>query len=208
MNNRKLATLEQIDRLSHLVQQAKAIPLTGKIMLDREEMSVLLTDIARVLPDDLKRAQEVLDLEHKIIEDSNRQAVQTVEQANAQAQSTVESANAQAQATVAEAQNRASETLHSASDQANAMIADAQARANATLADAQARAQKMVSESEIIARAQAEAQEMLESAHRECEDYTARVQGAMNHLMEVADVSLSQQLDSLRALRQELAVNQ
>ena len=87
------------------------------------------------------------------------------------------------------------------------MLADAQARANALVADAQARAQQMVSDSEIVARAQAEAQEMLESAHRECEEYSAQVQSTVNQLMENADAALAQQLDSLRAMRQELAAN-
>ena len=50
--------------------------------------------------------------------------------------------------------------------------------------------------------------EMLEAAHREGEDYSLRVHGAVSQMMEHADASLSQQLDALRALRQELAARQ
>ena len=83
-----------------------------------------------------------------------------------------------------------------------------QARANAILADAQARAQQMVADSEIIARAQAEAQELLESAHRDCENYSARVHGAVGQMLEQADDALTQQLDALRTLRQDIVSNQ
>ncbi|MBE5787200.1 MAG: hypothetical protein E7324_06625 [Clostridiales bacterium] len=208
MSNTKLVSFELIDRLILMVEQAKGIPLTNKIFVEKEESMSLLRRLEDSIPADLKQARELLALEKQIIDESNRQAEKTVNDANQQAQATVESANQQAQATVNDAQARASETLRSASDQANAMIADAQARANATIADAQARAQKMVSESEIIARAQAEAQEMLEATRRECEDYAARVHASMNHLMEMADAGLAQQLDALRALRQDVASNQ
>lgn len=219
MSNAKLATFELIDRLMLVAEQAKGIPLTNKMMVEREEVLGLLRRLEDSIPADLKQARDLLAIEKQIIDESNRQANQTVneanaqakntvESANAQAQNTVDSANAQAQATLADAQARAAETLRSSSDQANAMLADAQARANAIISDAQARAQKMVSESEIIARAQAEAQEMLETTHRECEDFAMRVKGAVNHMMEMADAGLSQQLDSLRALRQDIASNQ
>ena len=76
------------------------------------------------------------------------------------------------------------------------------------VADAQARAQQMVSESEIVARAHAEAQEMLENTRRECEAFSARVNAAVSQLMDHADAGLAQQLDALRALRQEIASSQ
>lgn len=219
MSTTRLATFDLIDKLLIMTEQAKNIPLTNKMMIEREEVVNLLRRLYDTIPSDMKQARDLLAVEKQIIEESNLQAQRTVNEANTQAQNTVDSANAQAQntvdsankqaqATVADAQARASETLRSASDQANAMMADAQARANATISDAQAMAQKMVSESEIIARAQAEAQEMMESTHRECEDYTMRVRNAVNHLMEMADAGLSQQLDAMRALRQDIASNQ
>lgn len=219
MSSTKLMTFELIDRLSLIVNNTKPLPLTNRIMVDKEEMSNLLKRLEESIPGDVKQARQILEVEAQILDESrkeadstvktaNSQAQATIESANSQAKATVESANQQAQSTVAEAQARASETLRSVTDQANAMMADAQARANALVADAQARAQQLVAESEIIARAQAEAQEMLESAHRECEDYTTRVHGAVAQMLEHADISLSQQLDALRTLRQEIHSNQ
>lgn len=208
MSSTKLMTFELIDRLNLVVSSAKTFPLSNKLMVDKEELSSLLRRLEDSIPADLQQARQLLALEQQIIDESRRQAEDTTKEAAQNARTTVESANKQAQSTLADAQARAAETLRSATDQANAMLADAQARANALVADAQARAQQMVADSEIIARAQAEAQELLESAHRECEDYSARVHGAVAQLLEHADTGLSQQLDSLRALRQNIASNQ
>ena len=208
MSSTKLMTFELIDRLNLVVSSAKTFPLSNKLMVDKEELSGLLRRLEDSIPADLQQARQLLALEQQIIDESRRQAEETTKDAAQNARSTVEKANTQAQSTLADAQARAAETLRSATDQANAMLADAQARANALVADAQARAQQMVADSEIIARAQAEAQELLESAHRECEDYSARVHGAVAQLLELADTGLAQQLDALRALRQNIASNQ
>lgn len=208
MSSTKLMTFELIDRLNLVVSSAKTFPLSNKLMVDKEELSSLLRRLEDSIPADLQQARQLLSLEQQIIDESRRQAEETTKEATQNARVTVESANNQAQSTLADAQARAAETLRSATDQANAMLADAQARANALVADAQARAQQMVADSEIIARAQAEAQELLEGAHRECEDYSARVHGAVSQLLEHADAGLAQQLDALRALRQDIASNQ
>ena len=72
----------------------------------------------------------------------------------------------------------------------------------------QARAAQLVADSEIVARAQAEAQEMLEGAHRDCEAYTARVHDSINQLMEQLDISMNQQAEAVRAMRQQYAGQQ
>lgn len=208
MSATKLSTFELIDRINLLVNSARTIPLSGKMMLDRDEMSDLLRRLEESIPQDLQQAKQLLAVEQQIIDESRRQAETTVREANQNAKTTVENATNQANSMLQDAKNRAGETLRGATDQANALMADAQARANALVADAQTRAQQMVADSEIVARAQAEAQEMLEAAHREGEDYSLRVHGAVSQMMEHADASLSQQLDALRALRQEIAARQ
>ena len=184
MSVNKLPTFDLLNRMSELVSNARSIPLSGKIMLEKEEFSSLMRRLQDSVPVDLQQARQLLETEEKILSDSRRQAEDTTREAT-------EKANAM---------------LEDATNKANAMLADAQARANALVADAQARAQQMVSDSEIVARAQAEAQEMLEGAHMECEAYTAQVQATVQQLMENADAALSQQLDSLRAMRQDLTL--
>ena len=204
-NNNRLMTFEVLDRMEMIISGAKNIPLSKKIMLEKEEISSLMRRLQESIPADLQKAKAIIEQEETILNESNRIASETTQKANQEAKTTVDSARAQADEMVNDAQTRAGDTLRTASDQANAMVADAQNRANAMIADAQAQAQQMVADSEIVARAQAEAQEILDNAHRDCEAYSARMHGAVGQMMENADMALAQQLDALRALRQEFS---
>lgn len=204
MSNRDLSVFDLLDKLELLLQNAKTIPLYGRIMLDKEECGSLIRRIRDSIPADVQTAKELLAMEDQIISESRKQAEATVKEANNTARQTVDSANSQANATLSDAQNRANTTMQNAADQANAMVADAQARSSAMIADAQARAQQMVAESEIVARAQAQAQDLLDSAHRDCDAYAAQVRDSVNSLMTQADDALARQLDALRAMRQDM----
>ncbi len=203
--NNRLMTFELLDRMTRIVSEARAIPLSKKIMLDKDEFASLMRRLEESIPSDLQKARAIIDEEEKILAESDRIATETTQKAKQDSQAMMDSARTESQQMVTDAQNRASETMRSATDQANAMVADAQNRANALLADAQAQAQQMVADSEIVARAQAEAQEMLESAHRDCDAYSARMHDTVAQMMEQADLGLAQQLDALRALRQDFA---
>ena len=204
-NSNRLMTFELLDRMDLMISEAKTIPLYKRIMLEKEEFSSLMRRLEESIPADLQKAKAIIEQEETILNESNRIASETTQKANQEAKTTVDSARAQADEMVNDAQTRAGDTLRTASDQANAMVADAQNRANAMIADAQAQAQQMVADSEIVARAQAEAQEILDNAHRDCEAYSARMHGAVGQMMENADMALAQQLDALRALRQEFS---
>ncbi len=206
-SSNRLMTFELLDRMTMMISNAKTIPLYNRIMLEKEEFTSLMRRLEESIPADLQKARAIIEQEEQILTESNKIASDTTQKANQEAQTTVENAKAQAQSLLSDAQNRANDTMRSATDQANAMMADAQGRANALVADAQAQAQQMVADSEIIARAQAEAQEMLESAHRDCDEYSARMHDAVSQMMEQADMGLAQQLDALRALRQNFSGN-
>lgn len=208
MSNVSLQVFDILDRMEKMVTSARNIPLSGKIMLEKEEFSGLMRRLRDSVPVDLQSAKQLLEQQDTILSESRRQAEETTRDATQKATSMLEDATQKANAMVTDAANQANSKITDATNQANAMVADAQALANATVADAQAQARQMVSESEIVARAQAEAQELLESAHRECDAYSAQVQDTVNQLMENADAALVQQLDSLRAMRQDLSAGQ
>ena len=202
-SSKRIQTFDVLDKMSLLIKNAKTIPFFNRLMLDKEEFTGLMRRLEESVPPDIQNAKAIIDQEETILSESNRIATETTQKANQEAQTAVSNAKAQAESMVNDAQNRANETMRTATEQANAVFADAQARANALIADAQARAAQMVADSEIIARAQAEAQEMLDAARRDCEDYSARMHASIGQMMEQADIGLSQQLDALRAMRQD-----
>ena len=219
MADNRLTCSPMIDWLRISVRDGRLIPLTGKVVVDREEFLNKLQELDDNLPDDLKTAREYMaDIDRRLkeskeqaeslVNQANEQARNTVEQANKQAQDTVNQANQQATNTVNLANQQAQDVTRTANEQANAMLADAQARAQAILADAKAQADSLVAESEIVARATAQAQEMMDNTRRECDDYSMRMHASVNQMLEQADMALSQQLDSLRMLHQEMNMNQ
>ena len=125
MSTNRLMTFELLDRMEQLLSEAKAIPLTKKFMLDKEEFSSLMRRLEESIPVDVQNAKTIIDQEENIISESNRIAEETTRNANAEAQSAVENAKQEANAMVADAQARAAETLRSSTDQATAMVADA-----------------------------------------------------------------------------------
>ena len=208
MSSQNLQTFELIDRLNLLISETRTIPFTNKLPLDKEELTALLHRLEASLPDDIQQAKQIIAQEKKVIDESRKLAEDTIREANKTARTTVDNANSQAKAAVQDAQQKAAQTLQEATNSANAMVADAQNRANMMVQEAQNHAQQLISESEIVARAQAQAQEMLDSTHRECEEYSMRVHGTVSQMLETADVEMTRQLDELRALRQEISVNQ
>ena len=226
---KKMMTFELLDKMDSLISLAKTVPFTKKIVLDKDEFTDLMRRLQESIPGDLQIAKKIVDQEEAILSESNKvaeetraraasEATQTINQANQDARAAIESATAQANAAIADAtakadaaisdaQSKAGDTIRAASDQANAMLADAQARFDAMIADATAQAAKLVSENEIVIRAQAEAQDLLENAKRDCEELTTRTNGALGQLMDQADLALNQQVEALRAMRQDFLSN-
>ena len=207
----KIALLQIVDRLKILVTNARSVPLTQKVMIEKQQLSDLLQQLEQNLDPSLARAQQILIQEQQIIDAANAAAAQTVNQANASAeeavnqanitaQQTVEDANAQANATIADANARAADTVRLANDQANQTVASAQQQAAAMIAEATARAQQMVDEDEITLRAKEGAEKLMDDTQRACADMKAKVTGSMKTILEETGSKMTEQLEALRAL--------
>lgn len=211
----KIALLQIVDRLRILLTNARGIPLTQKVVIEKQQLSDLLKQLEQNMDPSLARAQQVLENEKQIIDTANATAAQTVNQANASAEEavrqanitakqTVEDANAQASATVTDANTRAADTVRLANDQANQTVASAQQQAAAMIAEATARARQMVDENEITLRAREEAEKLMDTTQRDCAEIKAKLTGGLKELFENADNQITQQLETLRALKQTI----
>ena len=56
-----------IETLKDAIQSSVTLPLTGKVMIDKEEILELISDICKNLPKDLKEAKCILDEKEAII---------------------------------------------------------------------------------------------------------------------------------------------
>jgi hypothetical protein len=52
-----MESLDLVDKLDDLIHNAKAVPLTGQVRIDREEIYEILDQMRVVIPEEIKRAR-------------------------------------------------------------------------------------------------------------------------------------------------------
>jgi hypothetical protein len=53
--------LELVDKLDDLIHNAKVVPLTSQVRIDREEIYEILDQLRVAIPEELKRARSAAD---------------------------------------------------------------------------------------------------------------------------------------------------
>ena len=53
-----LGSWDLINKLDDLIHNAKAVPLTGQVRIDREEFYAILDELRAVLPEEMRRARD------------------------------------------------------------------------------------------------------------------------------------------------------
>src|SRR5216684_2251412 len=68
-----------IDKLDDLVHNAKAVPLTDQVRIDREEIYDILDQMRATIPEEIKQARWIVNerQEQDIVDDARRQARET-----------------------------------------------------------------------------------------------------------------------------------
>lgn len=74
-------TLELIEALEDLIESAIRIPITGKCLLDKDELLDIIQEIRLKLPDDLKQAKWVKEERQRILSEAQKEANETLKNA-------------------------------------------------------------------------------------------------------------------------------
>lgn len=146
-----------------------------KRVIDAEEVINLTRIIEIKLPDEIVKANDILDEEEQIISDAKRNATATKNEADAYHAKTIHDADIQA-----------ANAIETANNTAKGIVDDAEARAEQIIAQAEAKARHLVSESNITKMARDQAAQIVSNAHTEAagiiadtnqngEEYIARV---------------------------------
>ncbi len=72
---------ELFDNLEELIAEAGRIPLTGKVVVNEDELIEVIEQIRNSLPDELRQARWVLKERKRIIADAENEAREIVQQA-------------------------------------------------------------------------------------------------------------------------------
>lgn len=182
-----------LDQIEALVEQARAVPLSATIMINRAEILDLLDQAREALPEDLVAADAVVADADAVLGRADSAAESTIAEANSRAQSTVEQAENKAAHIVSTAEEEASRTVEAAKEQAKASVNQARSDAEALIADAKAQAAQLVAAENITHMAEERGRQIVGAARQE-----------EKKLREGADQYVAHSLGELAALLSDL----
>lgn len=84
-----------LDDLSDLVEAARAMPMSDRCVVNRNEVLDLLDAIRQMLPTSVQEAEELLADRVGVVEEGYREAERIIAEANAQSRALIEQATAQ-----------------------------------------------------------------------------------------------------------------
>jgi hypothetical protein len=112
--------LQLIDRLEELFNDAKAVPFTHNVVVDEDRMLEIIDQMRIVIPDEVKKAQQVLSQRDRFLAQAQEEADRTIVLAREKAEQIAAKDNI-----VVEAQRRAEQILAQARADAEATRRDA-----------------------------------------------------------------------------------
>jgi cell division septum initiation protein DivIVA len=129
-NQYRLPEVEQLlERVTDLIDQARPMPLSTSVVINKDEILDLLVEVRSRLPEELRAARWLLKERDEFLEQARRDADAIVEAARTQAERMVErteiarEAKRAAEQTVAEAEADARRLRHEAEDFVDARLA-------------------------------------------------------------------------------------
>ena len=120
----------KLDLLSDMVAQAKVVPLSSSIMLNRAEVDGLLADMRASVPEELRQAQWVIKEREEVLEAARGEAGRIVEEARSERTrliaktEVVHAANRESERIVEDARERARQIRLEAEDYVDAKLAN------------------------------------------------------------------------------------
>jgi len=112
--------LHLIDRLEELFNDSRAVPLTRNVMVDEDKMLDIIDQMRIAIPEEVKKAQQLLAQRDRILAQSQEEANRTVEIARGKAEELVHR-----DLVVQEAQRRADQIVSQARGEAENIRRDA-----------------------------------------------------------------------------------
>jgi hypothetical protein len=112
--------LQLIDRLEELFNDAKAVPFTHNVVVDEDRMLEIIDQMRIVIPDEVKKAQQVLSQKDRVMAQAQEEADRTLVLAREKAEQVAAKDNI-----VVEANRRAEAIINQARADADATRRDA-----------------------------------------------------------------------------------
>jgi vacuolar-type H+-ATPase subunit H len=119
-----------IDKLDDLIHNARTVPLTDSVMIDREEIYEILDQMRSTIPEEIKQARWIVKERQEMLAEAKTESERLVAEANEKAarlaseEDVVRLAEKQAKEIIDEAREREREIRLGAEDYADEMLAN------------------------------------------------------------------------------------
>lgn len=120
--------LELIDKLDDLIHNARAVPLTDQVRIDREAIYELLDEMRSTIPEEVKQARWIVKERQEMLAEAKREADRIVNEAREHAarevsqQEIVRKAEREAESVIEDARMREREVRLGAEDYADEVL--------------------------------------------------------------------------------------
>lgn len=157
------------DRIEELAREARSVPLSATIMVNKAELLDLIAQAREALPDDLAAADAVVADADAVLGRADSAAEVTIAEAIAEANALVKEATDKAKILVRDAEDRAQRLLDSAHNEAENLTTQAERESQAILDRAHAQAERMVSQENIMSMAEDRARTLVDDAQTQAQ---------------------------------------
>jgi cell division septum initiation protein DivIVA len=119
-----------IDKLDDVIHNARTVPLTDSVMIDREEIYDLLDQMRSTIPEEIKQARWIVKERQEMLAEAKQEADRVIAEANekgarlASQEEVVRLAEKQAKEIIEDARERERETRLGAEDYADEVLAN------------------------------------------------------------------------------------
>jgi hypothetical protein len=147
----------RLNRLDELVREAKAMPLSASVLVNRDEVLELIAAMQEALPDEIKQARWIVKDREDLLAKARADAEDIVEVARAE-----QLKMARQEAVVARATDEAERTLAAAEDESRTMRREAEEYVDAKLAQFEIALRRILEDANASARALAKTLDQVE----------------------------------------------
>ncbi|MEX2356407.1 MAG: hypothetical protein WD535_05145 [Thermaerobacterales bacterium] len=175
-------TLLLIDEFEQFAAEAARLPLTGKALIDEDDLFAFIDQLRKVLPDDVRRAIEILERQSQIITD----------------------AEGRRDRILTDAQERRDTMLAEGERRRDKLLGEAEREAEQQVAEARRYAERLTSESVVVREAEAEAGRIVAEARQEAGALRAGADRYAERVLTRLEDAMSQTLSQIKQGRQYL----
>ncbi len=159
-----------LDQIESIVEEARAVPLSPNVIVNKAGVVDLLVQARDALPEDLVAADAVVADADAVLDRADATAEITLAEASAKAKSMLDEARERADAMLREATEESDRKVARAQEEAGQIRQRTQEDVERMLEDAKAQAAQMVAAETVLTRAQDEARRVIHDARTEASD--------------------------------------